>query len=57
MSMGGVSISHGVPQDGRVAGQCIGSLAEHMVFEELVISNRPCLLCWALCLGLEQPTC
>lgn len=33
----------------------IGSLAEDVVFEELVILSRPGLLCQVLCLRLEQP--
>lgn len=51
------------PRRSRVApteeerGPCIGSLAEDMAFEELVISNRPCLLSWPLCLGTEKPVC
>jgi len=36
---------------------CIGRLVEDTVFKEFVILSRPCLLHWALYIGLEKPVC
>lgn len=38
-----------------VETHCTGSLAEDIVFEELVTLYRPYLVCWASYLGLEKP--